>query len=411
MDLLYERAAGLDVHRDTVAVSVRVPRASGRDEHRRTYKTMTRDLLALRDWLKAFGVTHVAIESTGIYWRPVFYMLETDFTVILVNPAHVKNVPGRKTDMKDCSWLSRLMECGLLEASFIPPEPIRDLRDLTRYRTELSQERTRCVLRLHKFLQDAGIKLSSVATNIMGKSGVEMMQALTHGTKDPEILADLAKGLLRKKMAKLRLALEGRFRDHHSFMISELLAQVDQAEEAVERITQRIEEVTRPFAAKIELLRTVPGVETKAAQILVAEIGTKIEQFPSANHLASWAGMCPGNNESAQKRKRGKARKGNKWLRTILVQAAWGAVRTRDTAAGAQFRRLRVRLGNEKKALFAVAHTLLVSIYHMFKRNEPYKELGAKFYDTRAKAQIQRSCIKRLESLGFNVTLAEREAS
>lgn len=409
MEQMLERVAGFDVHRDTVAVCVRLPGpGSKREKVVKTFGTMTADLLALRDWLSSQGVNHVAMESTGVFWKPVYYLLEEAFTVVLVNAAHMRNVPGRKTDVKDCEWIAELLEHGLLRASFIPPKPIRDLRDLTRHRTVLTQERSREVQRLHKVLQDAGVKLSSVATNIMGVSGRMMIEALIQGTKDAEVLADLARGRLKAKLPELRKALEGRFRGHHAFLASEILGHIDYLEEAIGHVGQQIEEEMRPFAGEAERLQTIAGVGRKTAEIIVAEIGVNMKQFPSAQHLASWAGMCPGNNESAGKHKSGKTRKANKWLRSALVEAALGGIRTRNSYFSTQYARVMRRRGH-KKAVIAVAHSILVIAYHIIRSGKPYAELGAKFFEERNRQAIQRRCEQQLERLGYQVTLTKKE--
>lgn len=404
VDVTFERVAFLDVHRDTVAAGVRVPGPQGRQETVKTFRAMTGDLLALKDWLLMHQVTHVGMESTGVLWKPVYYILEGSFELVLVNPAHMKNVPGRKTDVKDCAWGAQLLECGLLRSSFVPPPPIRDLRDLTRYRTELVQERARQVQRLYKVLQDAGIKLSSVASNVVGVSGRLMIEALQKGTDDPEALAELARGRLRAKIPELKKALRGNFRAHHAFLSEVILDHVDELEKRIESVEKRIEEVLGPFQKQVELLMTAPGVKRRAASVIAAEIGLNMDQFPTADHLASWAGVCPGNNESAGKRRSSKTRKGNPWLRTILVEAATCAVRVKNSALRAQFYRLKRRL-DYGEAIMAVAHSLLVSIYHMLKRGEAYKDLGVDYYDRTAKERVEKSCVRRLERLGYRVTL------
>lgn len=409
MEKLVERACGLDVHRDTVAACVHVPGpGSTRQEIIQTFRTMTADLLALRDWLAAHQVTHVAMESTGVFWKPVYYILEEDFTVLLVNPAHMKNVPGRKTDVKDCAWIAQLLEHGLLRGSFIPPQPIRELRDLTRHRKVLVQERARGAQRLHKVLQDAGIKLSSVATDIMGVSGRAMIEALLERNQDAEALAELARGRLRAKLPALRKALVGRFREHHGFLVAEILAHVDYLDESLVRITARIEEAIRPFVEEVDRLMTIPGVDRKTAEVIVAEIGVDMKRFPTPQHLASWAGLCPGNNESAGKHKSGRTRKGDRWLRTGLVQAALGAMRSRDTYLSAHYRRVARRRGHGK-AIIAVAHSILVIAHHLISRKTTYKDLGPDFFTHRDKAAIERRCIRQLERLGLTVTVTPKE--
>src|SRR5438093_657735 len=304
MDQLIERCCGLDVHRDTVVACVRGPGPNGRRQHEvRTFGTTAVELLALRDWLEAHAVTDVAMESTGVYWKPVFYVLDEAFTCLLVNAAHIKQVPGRKTDVKDCMWIAQCLEHGLLRGSFVPPAPIRELRDLTRHRKVLIQERTRAANRLHKLLEDAGIKLASVATNILGVSGRAMLEALVHGTTDPAVLADLARGKLRKKLPALRQALAGRFRPHHAFLVSQLLAHVDYLDEAITTVSEEVERRLAPFAAQLTQLDTIPGIDTRTAEAIIAELGVDMSFFPSDRHLASWAAICPGNHESAGKHK------------------------------------------------------------------------------------------------------------
>ena len=297
MEQLVERCAGLDVHKDTVAVCVRLSDEGGKTvQEIQTFGTTTPDLLALRDWLESLGVAQVAMESTGVYWKPVYYLLEEEFSVLLVNAAHIKNVPGRKTDVADCAWIAQLLEHGLLRGSFVPDKPIRDLRDLTRHRKILIQERAREANRLHKVLQDSGIKLSSVATNILGVSGRAMIEALVNGSTDPAALSDLAKGKLKKKLPALQKALVGRFRSHHAFLVSRILAHLDYLEDEIEAFSQKIEEEMLPFDEAVALLDTIPGVKRRTAEVLIAENGLDMSRFPSAGHLASWAGLCPGNN-------------------------------------------------------------------------------------------------------------------
>jgi transposase len=411
MQVRFERVSGLDVHRDTIAACVRVPGTkSERREEVRTFGTMTADLLALRQWLQEHGVTHVAMEATGVLWKPVYYALEGAFRVLLVNPGHIKNVPGRKTDVKDSAWIAQLLECGLLSASFVPPKPIRELRDLTRYRTELVHERTREVQRLHKVLQDAGVKLSSVATDIMGASGRAMVEALIAGTRDATALADLARGLLRKKLPELRRALEGRFDTHHAFMASRILAHIDYLETEVEEMTARIEEALRPFAAEVDRLSTIPGVKGKTSAVIVAEIGVDMKQFPSAKHLGSWAGLAPGNNESAGKHKRCRTKPGDKWIKAALVESANAAVKKNDNRLAGLYYRLRSRLGH-KKAVVAVAHEILKIAYHMLARGKTYEELGRDYFDRAQKEAVKSRYVRKLERMGFEVKLVAKEGA
>ncbi|MGH7207806.1 MAG: IS110 family transposase [Nitrospiraceae bacterium] len=405
MKVEFERVCGLDVHRDSVMAAVRLPDPQGmRKEFVQKFGTTTQDVLALRDWMKSHGVTHVAMEATGVLWKPVYYVLEGDFTLLLVNPAHIKNVPGRKTDVKDAQWIAQLLECGLLRASFVPPPEIRELRDLTRYRTELGHERTREVQRLHKVLQDAGIKLSSVATDIMGKSGRAMVEALIEGTSDPAVLADLAKGTLRKKLAQLRPALQGRFGARHAFLATELLAHLDYIEEVMERVGLRIEECLRPFVKEVQTLLSIPGVKDRTAAKVLAEIGANMKQFPDSKHLASWAGLCPGNRESAGKHMRCGTRKGNGWLKSALVESAWAATRKRECALSGQFFRLRARLG-PRKAIVAVAHSILVIIYECLSHAKTYQELGHDHFDRVQKKVLTDRYVRKLRDLGYEVNL------
>jgi transposase len=333
-------------------------------------------------------------------------VLENDFELLLVNPAHFKQVPGRKTDVADCAWLAQLLQYGLLRASFVPPAPIRELRDLTRYRKSLTEERTRAANRLHKVLQDAGIKLSSVATDTLGVSGRSMLMALAAGTTDPASLADLARGKLRKKLPELRQALAGRFGPHHRFMLSRLLADIDYLEEASTELSKRIEELLAPFAATVERLLTIPGVQRRTAEVVVAEIGADMRRFPSAAHLSSWAGMCPGNHASAGKRRSGKTRRGNRWLRTALVEAGAAAGRTKHTALGARYRRLRAHLGHGR-AVLAVARHVLEIAYHLMAQAATYRELGTDYFDRYRAERLKRRSLDQLRRLGYQVTLTQ----
>jgi transposase len=404
METLIERGCGLDVHKKTVAACVRVPGSKGtREQHVRTFGTMAAELVALREWLKTHGVTHVAMESTGVYWKPVWYVLEEAFTCLLVNAAHVKQVPGRKTDVLDCAWIAQLLEHGLLRGSFVPPAPIRDLRDLTRYRKSLIQEQTREANRLHKVLEDTGIKLASVATDILGVSGRAMLEALVRGTTDPAGLAELARGRLRAKLPALRQALAGHFRPHHAFLVSQLLAHLDYLDEQISTLSARLAELMAPFADEVARLDTIPGVAQRTAEVVIAELGIDMDQFPSAGHAASWAGLCPGNNESAGKHRSGKIRKGNRWLRTALIEAAQAATRT-DSALAAQYRRI-MRHRGHKKAVVAVAHSILVIAYHLMSRQTTYRELGAGYFDRRHAERATRRAIQVLERQGYRVRL------
>jgi transposase len=405
MERLIERVGGLDVHKQTVAACVRVPGPKGtREQHVRTFGTTATELLALRDWLEAHRVTDVAMESTGVYWKPIYYVLEESFACLLVNPAHVKRVPGRKTDVQDCVWIAQLLEHGLMRGSFVPPAPIRELRDLTRYRKVLIQDRTREANRLHKLLEDAGIKLASVATDVLGVSGRAMLDALVRGTTDPDVLAELARGKLRAKLPALRQALAGRFRPHHAFLVSQLLAHLDYIDETIATLSERINEVIAPFAEELARLDTIHGVAQRTAEVLIAELGVDMGQFPSDRHLASWAGLCPGNNESAGKHKSGKTRRGNRWLRAALTEAALAAIRTSNSAFAARYRRI-MRHRGHKKAVTAVAHSMLVTAYHVLARRAPYHELGADYFDRRHAERVRRRAVQALERQGYRVTL------
>lgn len=404
MEIVYKRCCGLDVHKETVVACVMIREAEKVDREIRTFRTMTLDLLVLHDWLLGHRVTHVAMESTGIYWKPVFNVLEDSFRVLLVNAAHIKAVPGRKTDVRDCEWIADLLSHGLLKGGFIPPEPIRDLRDLTRYRKSLTDERVREINRLQKLLESANIKLSSVATDVMGLSGKAMLEALISGSTDPQVLADLARGKLRKKLPLLREALQGRFRPHHRFLLGQILSHLDFLDEAIEQLSKEVEDQIVPFSKEIELLDTIPGVDRKTAQLMVAEIGVDMSRFPTHRHLASWAGVCPGNNESAGKRKSGKTRKGNRWLYRYLIEASWSITRSKGTYLYALYHRLVPRRG-KKKAAVAVAHAILVIAYHILKNQVSYNELGPDYFDKLNVTQIKRHHIRRLEGLGFKVVI------
>ncbi len=411
MEVLYQTCCGIDVHLATVVACVRHPAKGGRRKSEvHTFGTTTSELLQLADWLTEHGVTHVAMESTGVLWKPVFNILEGNFAVILVNARHMKAVPGRKTDVKDCEWLARLLEHGLLRASFIPPPFIRELRDLTRYRKTLIQQRAAEANRVQKLLESANIKLGLVATDILGASGRAMLQALVRGERDGAVLAELAKGTLRQKRARLAEALTGRFTAHHGLMLNEVLAHIAYLEAAIARLSARIEAALQPHAEQVAHVQSIPGVDRVAAETIIAEIGLDMQQFPSAAHLASWAGICPGNQESAGKRQTGKTRKGNTWLKPVLTECGWGAGRARRTYLGAQYARLGQRRG-KKKAVLAVGHSILVSVYHILRDGVPYHDLGPEHFDRLATARLTRHYVQRLEQLGHRVTLAtEAEA-
>jgi transposase len=407
VDVIVERPAALDVHKEQVTACVRVPAADGkRDQEVREFRTTVAGLLVLHDWLKAHGVTQVAMEATGVYWKPVWAILEDDFDCILVNARHVKNLPGRKTDVKDAEWLCQLLEAGLLNRSFVPPKPIRRLRNFTRYRAAQIKERQREANRLHKALEDTGIKLDCVATDILGKSGRAMLDALCQGTTDPEVLADLAKGRLRAKLPALREALEGRFDTDHALLIGAILAHLDFLDEQIERLSEAIEEQLRPFQPAVEVLRSLGGIETRTAQNIIAEIGTDMSVFATAGHLASWGGQCSGNDQSAGKRRSGKTRRGSKWLDDALKNAAMAAIRTNDSYLQAQYRRLKPRIGHGR-ALGAVKHSILCAIWHMLTNGELYNDLGGDYFRKRDPERQTKRLIAQLERLGHKVTLEE----
>lgn len=408
MEAIYECVCGLDVHGASVQACVRRLKAGRVEQEVRSFDTMTRDILALADWLAAEGVSHVAMESTGVYWKPIYNILEGRLEVLLVNAQHVKHVPGRKTDVKDCQWLAQLLQCGLLKGSFVPDRPQREMRDLTRHRAQLVNERGAVTNRIHKTLEDANIKLGLVASAILGASGRDMLRALIDGRQTPEQMADLARLRLRSKIPDLCLALQGNVTEHHRFLLAELMDQLEDLERRIERFSHRIEEISGPFAQAIEAVTELPGFDQRSAQNVVAEIGTDMSRFPTDDHLASWAGICPGSNESGGKRKSGKTTKGSRWLRTALVQAAWAATHTKNSYFRAQYRRLVGRRG-KKRALVAVAHSLLIVIYHVLQTGQPYKDLGLDYFDKLDAARIVKTHVRRLEGLGYKVTLAPSE--
>jgi transposase len=410
MDTLYRCCAGLDVHKDTVVACVR--RADGRGHTRqqtRTFGTMTGQLLELADWLAGQGVTHVAMESTGVYWEPIWNLLEGQFEILLVNAQHIKQVPGRKTDVKDAEWIAQLLQHGLLRGSFVPATPQRELRELARQRRQLIQAKAAVANRIQKVLEATNVKLASVATDVLGVSGRAMLEALIAGQEDPDVLAEMARGKLRAKLPQLRAALKGRVTEHHRFLLRLLRDDLTHHEGLVGRLSQRIEEVmSGPLAEAVQRLATIPGVDQRAAEDILAEVGTDMGQFPSAGHLASWTGMCSGNHASAGKRQSGRTTKGNRWLRSALVQAAWAASHSKGTYLVAQYRRLVGRRG-KKRALVALGHTLLVIIYHVLKDQTTYHELGADYFDRLETERLTRTLVRRLERLGHRVTLQPQE--
>lgn len=410
MEVIVERAAALDVHKAQVTACVRMPAdTGGRTQEVAEFATTVRGLLTLHDWLSAHHVTEVAMEATGVYWKPVWAILEEDFELLLVNARHVKQVPGRKTDVSDAAWLCQLLEAGLLKASFVPPKPIRALRNLTRYRKAQIRERQREANRLHKVLEDTGIKLDCVASDILGVSGRAMLEALVAGTTDPEVLADLARGRLRAKLPALREALEGRFNAQHALLVGAILAHLDFLDEQIERLSEAIREALAPFAAAVELLCSIPGVQQRTAENVLAEIGLDMSRFPFAGHLASWAGQCPGNHESAGKRRSGRTRKGSKWLNEALTEAAIAAVRTNGSYLQALYKRLRPRIGHSR-ALGAVKHSMICACWHMLSSGELYRDPGGDYFVRRDPERQTKRLVRQLEALGHAVMLQEPAA-
>jgi transposase len=411
MDIVYPRCAGLDVHKTTVVACVRKPgpQPDARHAETQTFTTTLQGLRALVAWLSAHGVTHVAMESTGVYWRPVFAVLEGTVEVRLVNARHVKMPPGRKTDVGDSAWLAQLLECGLVEGSFIPPAAVRDLRDLTRLRKALIRERGHHVNRIAKTLELANIKLGSVVTDIMGKTGRAILQALSTGLDDPAQLAARAQGSLRKKQAALREAVEGRLTPHYAFLLAQHLALIDTLDAHIATLDTRIEAAMVPFAEAAALVQTMPGVAERATQAILAETGVDMDRFPTAAHFASWARLCPGTHESAGKRRPTPTGKGATWLRATLQEAAWAAVKTKKSYYRALYYRMKAR-GGPKKAIVAVQHAMLVALWHMLKRRVPHQDLGADYFDRRNTARIRRHHVRRLEQLGYQVLIVEPAA-
>jgi transposase len=405
MQVIYPCCCGLDIHKKFVVACVLTTSQDGQVQKEiRTFSTMTDELLALVEWLRSTGCTHVAMESTSSYWRPVYNLLEGLFEVLVGNAYHMKAVPGRKTDIKDAEWIADLLRHGLLRGSFIPGPEQRHLRDLTRYRIHLVEERARITNRLQAVLEDANVKLASVVTDIRGASARAILEALIAGETDPITLANLARGRLRTKRDLLAQAVVGRFTPHHAFLITEQLSHLDYLDEAMERVNTEIDQRLQEDHAAIELLDTVPGISQRAAEILVAELGSDLSRFPSAKHLASWAGMCPGNKESGGKRLSGKTRKGNVWLRQVLIEIAHVASKTKDTYLAAQYRRIAARRG-KKRALVALGHTILVIIYHILTRRQPYQELGGAYFDQLDRERVEQRLVRRLQRLGYTVSL------
>jgi transposase len=406
VEVVYERCAGLDVAKDEVVACVRVPDgAGGRRQEVRTYQTFSSGLASLTEWLQGHGVTQVVLEATGQYWKPIWYVLEErGLELLLVNARHVKILPGRKTDVGDAAWLAELLEHGLLRGSFVPPPVIRQLRDLTRYRKRLIQAHTAECQRIHKVLEDASIRLGSVAADVLGVSGRAMLRALLAGERDPKVLAELARGRLRSKLPELREALRGRFSAHHALLLRLALEHVEQLERSITALDTEVDRVIAPFAQARDRLDTITGVGKRAAETLIAEIGVDMTVFPTAGHLASWAGRCPGNNLTGGKRRSGKPTKGNRWLGEVLTECAWAAARSRDTYLSAQFWRLARRIG-KKKAAVAVGHSILVIAWHLLANDCDYADLGGDFFVRRDSDRARQRAVGQLQALGYRVTL------
>ena len=399
MESIIERCCGLDVHKKSVVACAITPEV----QEVRTFRTMTRDLLALADWLKDHRVTHVAMESTGVYWKPVYNLLEDEFRVWVVNAHHMKAVPGRKTDVKDAEWIADLLRHGLLRSSFIPDRPQRELRELTRYRRSLVQERTREANRIQKVLEGANVKLGSVATDVLGVSGRAMLKALSEGEEDPKALAELARGRLREKREELEEALRGLMGPHQRFMLAIQLDRLNCLDGQIETLDLEVGRRVDPFEETVAAVDTIPGIGRRTAEVIVAEMGTDMSRFPSGGHLASWAGVCPGNNRSAEKHKRAPTKKGNGWLKAALVEAARSAARTK-TYLGAQYQRLARRIGANRAAM-AVAHSIAVILYQVIKTGKPFLDLGQQYFEQRQGAAATRRYVRQLERLGHQVTL------
>jgi transposase len=402
MELVHARCAGLDVHARMISACIRVVSGQGVKREVRSFGTSTVELQRMADWLASEGCTHVAMESTGVYWKPAWHVLEGHFELVLANAMQVRNMPGRKSDVNDATWLAELLAHGLIRPSFVPPVPIQELRDLTRTRKQLVREIARHTLRIQKTLEDANIKLKSVASDILGRSGRAVLRAMVAGESDPDRLAELTKGRLRASREAIIEALRGSVTEHHRFMIKLHLEQIEQLEAAVREVEARAGQA--PFRAAIELLTTIPGVSETTATVIVAEIGDDMTRFPSAGHLLSWAGLCPRLDESAGKRHSNRLRQGAPWLKTVLVQAAWGASRKRDSYLRARFLRLKLRRG-PKKAVVAIAASMLVATYHMLKSGVVYEDLGGDYFDRLNHQKATDRLVRQLTALGYRVQL------
>jgi transposase len=406
MELLYRQCAGLDVHKDSVVVCVLSAQSDGTSAATvSTFGTTTSELTRLGDYLAAQRVTIAAMESTGVYWKPVWNLLEGRLELLLVNAKHIKQVPGRKTDVKDCQWIAQLLQHGLLKGSVVPERELRDLRDLTRGRTCLVRERARVANRIQKILEDANIKLGSVASDVLGASGTAMLEALIAGDQSPEEMAELAKYRMRRKIPELTEALRGKVTDHHRFLLKSYLEQVEHLDEQIAAFEARMEQIMGPFVREaVERLDPIPGIDRQGAIAVIAEIGPDMGRFATADHLCAWAGMCPGNNQSGGKRRHGRLKEGNRWLKAMLNQVAWAATRKKGSFFGARYRRLVPRRGG-KRALMATGHSILIAIYEVLARKVDYVDLGAEFYDQRHVDRTKHYLVKRLEKMGYDVTL------
>lgn len=405
MDIIIDKGCGLDVHKQSVVACIM---GSGIKKEIRTFGTFTSDLMELKEWLKENGITHIAMESTGVYWKPIFNILEDEFEIMLVNAQHIKNVPGRKTDVNDSEWICKLLRAGLLRGSFIPPKDIRELRDLLRYEQKLTNNISAEKNRIQKILEDANIKLSSVVSNMHGVTASKIVEELLKGELTPKELCEFAKGRLAPKKELIIKAVEGKLTSHHKLMIESSLEHIKAMEKIIENLQTRVDELLKPYKQEYELLQTIPGVKEKAAAVIIAEIGVNMDQFPSENHLSSWAGIAPGNNESAGKKKSGRITKGSKLLKTILTQSAWAASRTKDTYLSSKYKSLVGRRG-KKRALIAVAHKILQIAYFILRDKQPYKELGVNFLELRKEQTIVKGLTKRLQKLGYEVSLEKKE--
>lgn len=408
MEVMYPRCAGLDVHKDSVVACIRCVSTPTHREVR-TFGTTTRSLFELAEWLEEHGVTHVAMEATGVYWKPVWHMLEGSFELVLANALHIRNVPGRKTDVNDATWIADLLAHGLIRSSFVPPARIQELRDLTRTRKQLVREVSQHTMRIQKTLEDSNIKVASVLSNVLGTSGRAMLGALIAGEDDPERLADLAVGTARKKRTDLIEALRGRVTPHHRAMLKLHLGVIASLESALAEIDAAAGKALEPIRARAEILTTMPGVSDIVARVIVAEIGVDMSRFPSAGHLVSWAGLCPRNDESAGKRRSTRVRKSANWLKTTLVTSAWSAVRTKESYLRAQFLRLKSRRG-AKKAILAVAASMLTAAFYMLRDGVPYRDLGPHHFDRRDQNKTIRRLVQRLTNLGCEVEIKHQAA-